>query len=40
MVYESDLVRMSIWISVFLFLAVVGAGGFDLWRGRRTMEAH
>ena len=40
MVYESALVRTSIWISLVLFLAVVAAAGFDLWRGRRTREAH
>ena len=40
MVYESALVRTSIWISLLLFLAVVGAAGFDLWRERRTREAH
>ena len=40
MVYESALVRTSIWISLLLFLAVVGAAGFDLWRERSTREAH
>jgi len=40
MVYESALVRTSIWISLVLFMAVVAAGGFDLWRGRRTVGAH
>ena len=40
MVYESALVRTSIWISLVLFMAVVAAAGFDLWRGRRTVEAH
>ncbi len=40
MVYESALVHTSIWISLLLFLAVVGAAGFDLWRERRTREAH
>ena len=40
MVYDSALVRTSMWISLMLFLAVVGAAGFDLWRGRRTVEAH
>ena len=40
MVYESALVRASIWISLLLFLAVVSAACFDLWRERRTREAH
>jgi hypothetical protein len=40
MTYESDLVRISTQISLLLFFLVVGAGGFDLWRGRRTREAH
>jgi hypothetical protein len=40
MVYESALVRISTRISLLLFILVVGAAGFDLWRGRRTREAH
>ena len=40
MVYESALVRTSIWISLVPFMAVVAPAGFHFLRGRRTVEAH
>ena len=36
MVYESDVVRRSFWLSIILLLSLSGTSGYHFWREKRA----